>query len=322
MNTVPLLPIPGNESHAFRPRNGIFFHADDMGATPVMTARLIESWETGLLDSFSVFGNCDHPEAIAFRLGAHLQRPARISVHLNLWEGKPLTPAVYLTHLVDRHGYFNSGFFGILNRYHLSGTTRERNTLLSQIEREWRAQIENVLGMIALRPLTALDGHIHMHMVPFLFRLAVNLAKEYHIPEIRNVREPFYISRNIKDCLSKRFLVNCLKRGVLTVFSTSNARYSETAGLKSPDRLLGVLYSGMMNRANITAGIAAARRTGARRIEVLVHVGKADVSELARWNGSRRKASFVLSDSRDVEYGELTRMRAPRPLLVDVGQAP
>jgi predicted glycoside hydrolase/deacetylase ChbG (UPF0249 family) len=321
MNAMPPSPILGTGIFPVRPRKGVFFHADDMGATPVMTARLFESWEAGLLDSFSVFGNCDHPDTISVRLGADLCRPVRISVHLNLWEGKPLSPANHIGQLVDRFGYFNSGFFRILNRYHCAGTDRERNTLVSQIEREWRAQIENVIGMIALRPLTALDGHIHMHMVPFLFRLAVKLAKEYHIPEIRNVREPFYLSRNIEDCLSKRFLVNCLKRGVLTAFSSQNAKHSETEGLRSPDRLLGVLYSGMMNRANIAAGIAAARRSGARRIEVLVHIGKADVSELGRWNGSTSKASFVLSPSRDTEFAELTRLRAPRPLLVDMGRA-
>jgi len=320
MTTMPLPPNAGIGSRTFRPRKGVFFHADDMGATPVISARLFESWEAGLLDSFSVFGNCDHPDSIALRLAGDVQRPARISVHLNLWEGRPLTPANQVAHLVDRFGYFNSGFLGILNRYHLAGTQRERNTLVSQIEREWRAQIENVIGMIAMRPISALDGHIHMHMVPFLFRLAVKLAKDYGIPEVRNVREPFYLSRNIRDCLSKRFLVNCLKRSVLTVFSTANARCSEAAGLTSPDRLLGVLYSGMMNRGNISAGVAAARKTGARRIEILVHIGKADGSELARWNGSTRKASFVLSPWRDVEYEELTRMRAPRPLLAGVGQ--
>lgn len=319
MNTTSIPESPGAGPLPFRPRNGVFLHADDMGATPIITSRLFDSWEAGQLDSFSVFGNCDHPAAIAFRLGAHVHRPARISVHLNLWEGRPLTPAIHLPNLVDRSGHFNSGFFGLLYRFHFASTARQRDTLLSQVEREWRAQIENVIGMLDQRSLAALDGHMHIHMVPLLFRLAVKLAKEYTIPEIRNVREPFYLSRDIKECFSKRFLANCAKRGVLNAFSSSNGRSSETAGLTSPDLLLGVLYSGMMSRANIAAGVATARRAGARRIEVLVHIGKADVTELGCWKRSASKASFLTSPSRDAEYEELMRLRAPRSILDPTG---
>jgi predicted glycoside hydrolase/deacetylase ChbG (UPF0249 family) len=285
-----------------------------MGATPSITARLCDAWESGLLDSFSVFGDCDHPQVISARLATRPDRPARISVHLNLGEGRPITPTPRVARLVDRAGFFNAEFVGMLSRHLTRSTTRERIVLLSEVEREWRAQIENVIGMIDPRPLSALDGHIHVHMVPFLFRLAVKLASEYHIPEIRNVREPFYVSRKVSECWSKRFAVNCVKRGVLIALSARNAESSSAAGRTSPDRLLGVLYSGMMSRANIAAGLAAARRQGARRIEVLVHIGRANRSELGRWNGSSSRASFVLSSSRDAEFEELKRLRSPRPL--------
>ena len=76
--------------------------------------------------------------------------------------------------------------------------------------------------------------------------------------------------------------------------------------------MLGVLYSGMMSRANISRGIAAARRQRARRVEVLVHLGRADASELARWNGDRDKASFASSPARDAELEELVRIRGHR----------
>jgi predicted glycoside hydrolase/deacetylase ChbG (UPF0249 family) len=313
MSATPL-PRPENGSRNLRPDNGVFFHADDMGATPSITARLCGAWEAGLLDSFSIFGDCDHPGMIAARLEAQPDRPARISVHLNLGEGKPIIPIAGRSHLVDRAGYFNAEFLGVLCRYLVGGTVRERNALLSEVEREWRAQIENVIGMIAPRRITALDGHIHVHMVPFLFRLAVKLAREYDIPEIRNAREPFYLSRNIRECRSNRFAVNCVKRVVLSAFSRSNAESSDSAGRTSPDRMLGVLYSGMMSRANIAAGVAAARKQGARRIEVLVHIGRASRSELGRWQGSTSRAAFVLSSSRDAEYGELMKIRAPRPI--------
>jgi len=291
----------------------LYFHADDMGATPNITTRLLDSWETGLIDGFSILGGSDHSELIASRLQALPDRPARIAVHLNLAEGRPLSPSTRSTRLVDGNGHFNIEFFGFLNRYYLPTNQRERNTLVSEVEREWRAQIEDVIKIVEPRPVAALDGHIHMHMMPFLFPLAVKLAGEYDIPEIRNVRESFYLSQNIKECLSKRFLVNCVKRAVLSRFSDKNAICAEAAGLKSPDRMLGVLYSGRMSRANILTGIAAARRQGAERIEVFMHIGRATNSELGRWNGNRSKASFAMSPWRDTEYEELTKIRGQEP---------
>ena len=312
MNTT--LPPPGSEIgfQDLDPADGVYFHADDMGATPTLTGRLLDSWDKGLLDGFSVFGDCDHPGVIAPRLQAYPDRHARVAVHLNLGDGRPLTPISQVTRLVDRSGFFNTGLFGMLNRHHLGSSALERNRLLSEVGREWRAQIENVIEMIKPRSLAALDGHLHIHMAPYLFRLAVKLAKEYNISEIRNVREPFYLSRDIRECRSKRFLINCVKRGVLSRFASGNARFAEAEGLRSPDRVLGVLYSGRMSRANIGAGIAASVKQGARRIEVLVHVGRADASELSRWDGNRARASFAMSSRRDAEYEELTRIHAER----------
>lgn len=311
MNVIPAPQGPGatTQPHGFD--GGVYFHADDMGATPRVTARLCDSWEAGLLDGFSIFGNCDHLGMITCRLAADPDRPARISVHLNLAEGRPVTPLSRATGLVDRDGYLDAEFVGMVRRLEVGSTLRERNRVLALVEREWRAQIENVIRAVDRRPVSALDGHVHMHMPPALFRLAVKLARDYGIPEVRNVREPFYLSRNVGECCSKRFFANCLKREILSRLSHGNLRVAEAAGVRSPDRLIGVLYSGMMSRSNIVAGIAACRREGARRIEVLVHIGRAELTELGRWNGRRSRAWFVLSPSRDTEYLELVRVRSP-----------
>ena len=290
----------------------VLYHADDLGATPSITHRLLDSWERGLVDGVSVFGCCDHAEEITDRLQSRPDRPARVAVHLNICEGRPLTPMTRISHLTDRHGYFNADFAGILNRYYLGATKRQRQAIVSEIEREWRAQIENVFRMIGGRPVHAVDGHRHVHMVPFLFRLAVQLAKDYGIPEIRNVREPFHLSANMREWSSKRFLVNCIKRETLFRLAKANAALADCAGVASPDRVVGVLYSGMMSRANITSGILAARRQRARTIEVLVHVGRANLSELQRWNGKAKKAAFAMSSWRDLEFAEVLRVRGRR----------
>lgn len=305
----------GLEAASTRHRTGesVYLHADDLGATPTVTNRLCESWDRGLLDSFSIFGNSDHLELIADRLAAQPERPARFSVHLTLTEGRPADPTIRAASLVDRDGCLNAEFAGLVQRLHWDRSEGPRLALLAEVEREWRAQIENVLKVVSGRPVAALDGHLHVHMIPALFRLAVKLATEYGIPEVRNVREPFHVSQNLRECFSRRFFGNCVKREILTRFSRGNAIVAEDAGVGSPDRMLGVLYSGMMSRSNIASGIAASRRLGAKRIEVLVHIGRANHSELARWNGRLRHARFVLSPYRDVEFLELMELRSSAP---------
>lgn len=286
----------------------LIYHSDDLGATPEITQRILEAWERGLLDGFSVFANSDCFEAISERLAAHPDRPARISAHLNLWEGRPITPSGEIPMLVDPDGFFNIEFLGILKRYVLGPESAKKN-ISNQVEKEWRAQIERIASVIKPRPLSALDGHIHIHMLPFLFRIAAQLAKEYRIPEIRIVSEPFFFSGGRSGCASRHFLINVIKHVILQACVPFDLKIAAREGLKHPDALLGVLYSGMMSRSNILAGIQSAENHGAKRIEILVHIGRAADSELARWKGDRTKAGFVLDPHRDQEYIALSELK-------------
>ncbi|MBI5873605.1 MAG: ChbG/HpnK family deacetylase [Candidatus Omnitrophica bacterium] len=286
----------------------LIYHSDDLGATAGITSRMLKAWEDGLLDGFSIFANSDCFEDIGRFLGSRTKQTARIAAHLNLWEGKPILPSSDVPLLVDQDGFFNIEFMGILKQYLLSsGNTKK--AILNEVEREWRAQIEKIISVIKPRPLSAIDGHIHMHMLPFLFRIAAKLAREYRIPEIRIVNEPFYLSHVPRECSSSHFLINTIKHFILQVCVPFDLKIAEKVGLTHPDAMLGVLYSGMMSIPNILAGVRAAENNGAKKIEILVHIGRAKDSELSRWKGDRKKAGFVLSPSRDQEYAALLSLK-------------
>ncbi|HAJ56610.1 MAG TPA: hypothetical protein DCL35_02445 [Candidatus Omnitrophica bacterium] len=286
----------------------LIYHSDDLGATPKITLRILQAWEGGLLDGFSIFANSDCFEDIARCLESRPQQPARISAHLNLWEGKPVLPSSEVPRLVDQDGFFNVEFLGILKQYLLSPPS-EQKAILNEVEREWRAQIEKIISAIKPRTLSAVDGHIHIHMLPFLFRVAAQLAAEYRIPEIRIVTEPFYLSGDRSEYACRHFLINVIKHIILQVCVPFNLKTAEIKGLKHPDAMLGVLYSGMMSRSNILAGVNSAENRGANIIEILMHIGRAEASELARWKGDKNKAGFVLDSHRDQEYTELLNLK-------------
>ncbi|MFH1691112.1 MAG: ChbG/HpnK family deacetylase [Candidatus Omnitrophota bacterium] len=282
----------------------VVYHADDIGASFNVTCRILEAWQQGLLDGFSIFANSYDFNEITERLKADKHRQARIGIHLNLWEGRSILAPQEIPQLVCKNGYFKVDFLSILKQY-VKGTRKYKELLVAEVEREWRAQIEKVLKEIEPRPLCVVDSHVHMHMLPFLFRVAVSLAKEYGIQEIRIVREPFYFSPRRTDLLSGHFANNLVKHCILKFCSFPNTRLAKKAGVKYFDAMLGVLYSGMMNHDNIERGIWAANRRGAKSLEVLMHIGRASRDELSRWGKDVEKASFALSVDRDQEYHEL-----------------
>ncbi len=286
----------------------ILYHADDLGATIGVTRRILDTWQSGLLDGFSIFANSDNFKEIAEKLDANRNRKARIGVHLNLWEGHSILAPEKIPNLVDKEGYFKVDFLDVLKQY-FKGSKTFREVLLAEVEGEWRAQIQRVQECIKPRSLSVIDSHIHIHMLPFFFNIAVSLAKEFGVAEIRIVREPFYLSSKLGDCLSPHFLSNFIKHCVLKCCSFFDTGVAKKAGMKYPGAMIGVLYSGMMNESNIKAGIRAAEKNGAKSLEVLMHIGRAAGDELGRWGKNTEKANFVVSIDRDQEYQELIRCR-------------
>ncbi len=140
--------------------------ADDVGLHPGMTAGAIEAHRHGIVTACSVVANgAAFDDAIArLRDVPSLE----VGVHLALVEERPLT-AIRFPH---KYTSFVPLYLA-------------RVISLTQIERELRAQIERVLAT-GLR-VTHLNGHQHLHLLPRIFRLVTQLAREYEIGYVRIV---------------------------------------------------------------------------------------------------------------------------------------
>jgi predicted glycoside hydrolase/deacetylase ChbG (UPF0249 family) len=77
--------------------------------------------------------------------------------------------------------YFTATQGEFPNAYHISAAVLSRKISIEQIRQEWSAQIEACGG----RKLVFLNSHEHIHMLPVLFKLSLELAKEYQIPYLR-----------------------------------------------------------------------------------------------------------------------------------------
>ena len=176
-----------------------------------------------------------------------------LGFHFNIAEGKSLTNPKLLC---NNEGYFNKGFLSIF-------LNQKNDKLLSEIEIEFRAQIERILQYTSI---SHIDSHMHIHAIPNIFNIIVKLAKEYNIKFIRTQKEiPYIVSEKI---INKRFPVNIVKSILLNTLTSKNI--INIKDIKTNNNIIGVLYTGYMNEETIYNGLKAIKdKEGI--IEIIIH---------------------------------------------------
>lgn len=283
----------------------IIFHADDFGATENVNANILAAWQAGGLDSISIIANGEAIKEAAIAVNTDTDRPLRLVVHLNLSEGKPLVDPDAIPMLVDSSGYLKHGFLGLWMTW-LRLNKKRKQDLLRQIETEWRQQIKTVIDTFTPRQVVAVDGHIHIHMLPFLFPLAIRLAREAMLTEVRISREILHFS--LRESLRVGFAFNVIKFLLLNILAIPARKLGKLKGMNSPDMIAGVLYSGNMTPQTARAAINSAERARIEWLEVLFHPGRATTEEAIRWKNNEGIGKFYLDQRRDFERDALVSM--------------
>ena len=282
-------------------------HADDIGASNGVNRNILSAWKNGAVDGVSVLANGDAIDEAAAEINEYPDRPLRVVAHLNLSEAGPMAADVPL--LLNDHGKLRYGFLGLWLRW-LTISAAEKQELSKQIAREWRAQIEAIRSAFSPRKIDGLDGHIHIHMLPFTFEIAAQLAQEFGIEQIRISSEVRHFS--FRDTWRFGCLANVVKHQLLRTLALPARRIARQYGLGSPGAVAGLLYSGRMSPASIEAAASAARRSKLDWLEVICHPGRALPEERLRWEGQPNLAGFYISPDRDFEYQTLVSVGAAR----------
>ena len=284
-------------------------HADDIGASNGVNRNILSAWKNGAVDGVSVLANGDAVDAAAAEINEHPDRPLRVVAHLNLSEAGPMAAAADVPLLINEHGKLRYGFLGLWLRW-LTFSATQKQELSEQITREWRAQIEAIRSAFSPRRIDGLDGHIHIHMLPFTFGIAAQLAQEFGIEQIRISSEIRHFS--IRDTWRFGCLANVVKHQLLRSLASPARRIAREYGLSSPGAVAGLLYSGRMSPAAIEAAASAARRAGLDWLEVICHPGRALPEDKSRWQDQPGLAGFYVSPDRDFEYQTLVSVASAR----------
>jgi chitin disaccharide deacetylase len=163
----------------------LIVNADDFGLSESVNAAVLEAYDDGILTSCSLMvGEPAAPAAVR----AARERPGlAVGLHLTTLCGLCVLPPSEVPRLVDTAGRLPDNPVGAGLRYAFDRAAR------AQLAEELRAQFERFdeLGL----PLSHVDGHLHMHMHPFVFGRLVELAHEFGCRRIRLPREDWWAYR-------------------------------------------------------------------------------------------------------------------------------
>ncbi len=232
--------------------NNIIVNADDLGMTPGTNKAIFDGYDHGMITHTSVMANSDYfSEAVD---GLLRRKELGVGIHLNLTYGKALH---FNSAYNDAQGIFNLGYLKLL-------TLSMRNTkFLKAVEIEFEQQILRVTH--AGIPLTHLDSHRHVHLIPSIYPIVAKLAIKYNIPRVRLINE------NIIDSFSLsgkyNFILNggIIKYLLLRTFTAIDASH---ANLYKNIKFYSILYTGV-----VTRDILQKLKMSDEHYEIMVHPG-------------------------------------------------
>jgi len=277
----------------------VIVHADDLGLHASSTEGMLRLAAQGCLDRVSIVANGEVFRAAAASL-ADVGRLAW-SVHLNLVEGKAVSPRGEVPLLVDADGNFRRGFVGLWALYTFRPARRQ--ALIAQIERELDAQVRRV-GEALPDGRLALDSHRHIHLLPFIFRILLARAGSWNVASIRLATEPWVLPPPTRQGLSCLCSANVVKHLVLRRCSARCRRAAAGSGIALPDYIVGILFSGKMSlpvARRALRAIAASSRGKDPEVELLFHPCAVRLRETRGQGGDPRSRRFYVSADRSRE---------------------
>jgi len=236
----------------------LIVNADDFGLCSGVNAAVRVAHTAGLLTSATIMANM--PAAVeAVRIAEQLPSLG-IGVHLNLIEGKPISPADEVSPLLGRDGEFAFSAAGLAIASLSSKAVRRAITVELTSQIQW-------LCDNGIKP-THLDSHRHFHIFPSILPTVSALAERFGIPAVRFPYEPPSLCRLPWPSVNAKS-----RRRAFIVRNMARAALLRRRNLFKNDFLFGIAHTGKINTEFWTA---LAKRPIDATIELMTHPGFAD----------------------------------------------
>jgi len=212
----------------------LIINADDFGLTKEINHGIIQAHKKGILTSTSMVAV---GEAFDEAVALVKQNPTLdVGVHLTLVEEKSILEQSEVPTLVNSQGYFRKSAFTFLRDYILNKIN------MNEVRLELRAQIERIHDSGIF--VSHIDSHQHLHILPKVLPIVIQLAQDFHI---QTIRSPFEQPK-WQYVFSIRTWPRLIQQLGLN-FSHSNAR--NILRSYAPDHFFGFFYGGHLNAVRL-----------------------------------------------------------------------
>jgi hopanoid biosynthesis associated protein HpnK len=161
----------------------LIVNADDFGLSPSVNAAVVRAHRDGILTTASLMVNePGFDEAVKL---AKENPKLGVGLHLTLLMGHAALPPEKIPGLVNARGEFSNSPVSVGLNYFFKRRLRE------PLRAEIRAQFEKfrATGLA----LDHVNGHLHLHLHPVVFRILMEEAATFGIQRMRLTREPFWV---------------------------------------------------------------------------------------------------------------------------------
>ena len=214
---------------------GLIVTADDFGAAVQVNDAVEQAHQHGILTAASLMVSAPAASDAVARAKANPR--LRVGLHLVLVEGKPTLPASSVPDLVDASGNFRTDMArSAANMFFFPKVRR-------QLEAEIDAQFDSfrATGL----SLDHVNTHKHFHLHPTIAGAILRVGKRYGLRAIRVPLEPQAILAKAEPGTK---LPSALATAPWATLSRARLR---NAGLRVPDQVFGLAWSGAMTAGRI-----------------------------------------------------------------------
>ena len=255
-------------------------NADDFGLTSEVNDGIIQAFQRGIVTSASLM-----PMGGAFQQAIRFikENPKiDVGIHLTLTGEKSLLDPREVPTLVDEHGRFRENayrFFLDYMRNHIS---------MKDVEKELNAQFEKVLkhGI----SISHIDSHQHIHMLPKILEITIQLADRYNIRFIRCPNEKL---RFPSICSFRKF-TRLMQQITLNLFCLYSKKIIE---IYSAGGFHGFFHGGAMGKPAL---MKILQMRGQDINEIMVHPGAIhkdnSMEAYAKWDYKWQEEMEALMD--------------------------
>lgn len=234
----------------------LIVNADDFGLSEAVNQGVIEAHEHGIVTATSLLAT---GAAFTDAIDRARRTPTLdIGVHLALTGQRPVSEPHLVPSLVDASGRFPDDIFRFVARLSRGRIAR------AEIACELDAQIRRVAGTGL--PISHLDGHQHVHVLPGVAPIVAELARTHGIGAVRHPAERlrWYM---LREAATPRRLI---EQQVLNLVCAR----SPLGALRRTDAFVGFHFGGRLTEANLLKLLRNLPEHGI--VELMCHPGLDD----------------------------------------------